>query len=113
MRCGKFFTFEDIMAKPGVPRCDCGGIIKPDVVLYEEGLDGDTIEQAVEAIATADTMIIGGTSLVVYPAAGMVHYFKGKHLVQINRDATSADRYCELSIHDSIGKVLGAAVDEI
>ena len=113
MRCGRFFTFEDIMAKEGVPRCDCGGIIKPDVVLYEESLDGDTIEKAVTAIEQADTLIIGGTSLVVYPAAGMVHYFRGQHLVQINRDETSADRYCELSIHDSIGKVMQEVMDEL
>ena len=110
MKCGRFFSFEDIMKMKGVPHCSCGGMIKPDVVLYEESLDGDTIEQAVREIELADTLIIGGTSLVVYPAAGMVHYFRGRHLVQINRDPTSADSYCELSIHDSIGKVLGEAV---
>ena len=110
MKCGRFFSFEDIMKMKGVPHCSCGGMIKPDVVLYEESLDGDTIEQAVREFELADTLIIGGTSLVVYPAAGMVHYFRGRHLVQINRDPTSADSYCELSIHDSIGKVLGEAV---
>ena len=113
MRCGRFFTYEDIMKKPGVPYCDCGGMIKPDVVLYEEALDGDTIEQAVDEISMADTLIIGGTSLIVYPAAGMVRYFRGSHLVQINRDETAADAWCELSIHDSIGKVLGDAVDQL
>ncbi len=113
MHCGRFYTFDEIMRMDGVPRCSCGGIIKPDVVLYEESLDGDTIEQAVLEIEQADTLIIGGTSLVVYPAAGMVRYFRGKHLVQINRDPTQADAFCELSIHDSIGKVLGEAVDEL
>lgn len=93
-----------------VPRCekpDCGGVVKPDVVLYEEGLDDDIITGAVRAIAEADTLIIGGTSLVVYPAAGLINYFRGKHLVLINKSSTAADSMAELVINDSIGEVLG------
>ena len=92
----------------GVPYCDeCGGIIKPDVVLYEEGLDSQTINGAVRAISKADMLIIGGTSLVVYPAAGMIDYFKGKYLAVLNRDATSRDKQADLCITDPIGEVLG------
>ena len=88
--------------------CDeCGGIIKPDVVLYEEGLDSQTINGAVRAISKADMLIIGGTSLVVYPAAGMIDYFKGKYLAVLNRDATSRDKQADLCITDLIGEVLG------
>ena len=107
--CHKFFDIDYIAdEKMPVPVCDsCGGRVKPDVVLYEEMLDDNCIQGAVKAIAAADTLIIGGTSLVVYPAAGFIHYFKGKHLVIINRDKTPADTEAELVIHDRIGSVLG------
>ena len=110
MKCGKSFSPEYIRdVKEDIPRCDkCGGLIKPDVVLYEEGLDGETIEGAVRAIQSADTMIVAGTSLTVYPAAGLVQYFRGNHLVLINRDATPMDRNADLVIHDKVGEVLGA-----
>ena len=95
-----------------IPRCDlCGGIVRPDVVLFEEALDEKTLEGAVSAINSADTLIVGGTSLVVYPAAGLLNYFRGSHLVLINRDATPYDDRAQLVIHDSVGKVLAAAVD--
>ena len=96
----------------GVPRCDaCGGIVKPDVVLYEEGLDEQTMENAVNAIRRADTLIVGGTSLAVYPAAGLVHYFQGKHLVLINKSSTSADSSADLLIQNDIAKVMKEAVE--
>lgn len=107
-RCGKFYTAGYIKNSSGVPKCECGGVVKPDVVLYEESLNGDVTDAAVNAISTADTLIIGGTSLVVYPAAGFIGYFRGKHLVVINKSATSADRNAELVINDSIGKVFSA-----
>jgi NAD-dependent deacetylase len=88
--------------------CTCGGRIKPDVVLYEEGLDNDVIAGAVHAIRSADLMIVAGTSLTVYPAAGLLNYFRGKHLVLINRDATPVDSECELVIRDKVGEVLGS-----
>jgi len=111
MRCGKSYSMEYVKHADGVPKCDCGGTIKPDVVLYEEGLDSAVLQGAVRAIANADTLIIGGTSLVVYPAAGLIDYFGGKHLVVINRDATPRDSAADLLIQDSIGKVLGEAVE--
>ena len=111
MRCGKSYSMEYVKHSDGVPKCDCGGTIKPDVVLYEEGLDSAVLQGAVRAIANADTLIIGGTSLVVYPAAGLIDYFGGKHLVVINRDATPRDSAADLLIQDSIGKVLGEAVE--
>ncbi|MDO4287801.1 MAG: NAD-dependent protein deacylase [Eubacterium sp.] len=105
-QCGKFFDAAYVKNAEGVPHCDvCGGRIKPDVVLYEEPLNSDTIQQAVAAISAADTLIIGGTSLVVYPAAGFVDYFRGKHLVVINKEVTSREDQAELVIHDAIGKV--------
>ncbi len=107
MRCHQFYNAEEVKNADGVPRCSCGGMIKPDVVLYEEGLDGDVITGAVNAIANADTLIIGGTSLVVYPAAGFIDYFRGKHLVVINKSATARDVMAELSIAAPIGEVLG------
>ena len=107
-KCGKFFDVNYVVNAKGVPYCDeCGGIIKPDVVLYEEGLDSQTINGAVRAISKADMLIIGGTSLVVYPAAGMIDYFKGKYLAVLNRDATSRDKQADLCITDPIGEVLG------
>lgn len=105
-KCGKFFDASYIKAADGVPRCDdCGGLIKPDVVLYEEGLDQDVINGAVRAIAEADCLIIGGTSLVVYPAAGLIDYFRGDKLVLINKSATSRDRSADLVISGAIGEV--------
>lgn len=110
MSCGVSYPVEEIAAGEGIPRCPhCGGIIKPDVVLYQEGLDQRTIRGAVEAIASADLLIVGGTSLVVYPAAGLLEYFRGRHLVLINRDATSYDQRADLVIRQSIGGVLEAA----
>ena len=107
MKCKKFFDIDYIINSSGVPICDeCGGVVKPDVVLYEEGLDNATVDGALDAISNADCLIIAGTSLTVYPAASFVRYFKGKHLVLINRDSTSLDNACELVIHDSVGKVL-------
>lgn len=107
-KCGKFFDVNYVVNAKRVPYCDeCGGIIKPDVVLYEEGLDSQTTNGAVRAISKADMLIIGGTSLVVYPAAGMIDYFKGKYLAVLNRDATSRDKQADLCITDPIGEVLG------
>ncbi len=111
MKCHQFYDLDYIMdeyhCKGGVPICPvCGGIIKPDVVLYEEMLDEDCIDKAVSAISKADTLIIGGTSLVVYPAAGFVRYFRGNHLVLINKQETPYDSHADLVIHDSIGKVM-------
>lgn len=110
MDCGKFYTAEDILHSSGVPKCSCGGTIKPDVVLYEEGLDDEVVTEAVKEISVCDTLIIAGTSLTVYPAAGMVRYFRGKHLVLINRDKTSMDGSCELVIHDKVGETLDKIV---
>ena len=104
-RCRKFHNAEFVKNSTGVPRCACGGIVKPDVVLYEEGLDQETIENSVYAIANADLMIVGGTSLTVYPAAGLIRYYHGKRLVLINRDETPYDHYANLVIHDSLGNV--------
>ena len=105
-KCGKFFDASYMKAAEGVPKCDvCGGVIKPDVVLYEEGLDQDCIEGAVSAIREADCLIIGGTSLVVYPAAGLIDYFRGDKLVLINKSATSRDRSADLVISEPIGEV--------
>ena len=106
LRCHKFYSAKLIKESEGVPYCSCGGVIKPDVVLYEESLDGKTIEDAVTAIAHADTLIIGGTSLVVYPAAGFIDYFRGKHLVLINKAETGRAVRAELSIQAPIGEIL-------
>ncbi|MBR2731413.1 MAG: NAD-dependent protein deacylase [Clostridia bacterium] len=106
MKCGRFYDFSAVYHAEGVPRCACGGIIKPDVVLYEEPLDGETITQAVEAIAKADLLIVAGTSLTVYPAAGFLQYFRGDRLVIINRDATHMDRQADLVLHERVGEVL-------
>jgi len=110
MDCGKFYTAEDILNSTGIPKCTCGGIIKPDVVLYEEGLDDKTVTEAVREISQCDTLIIAGTSLTVYPAAGMVRYFQGDNLVLINRDKTSMDGSCDLVIHDKVGETLDKIV---
>lgn len=106
-KCGRFYDAAFVKEAPGIPRCECGGIIKPDVVLYEENLDSMTIEKSVRAIAEADTLIIGGTSLVVYPAAGFIDYFRGRHLVVINKSATAREVGAELSISAPIGEILG------
>ncbi len=112
IRCGKFYPLARITDRAndvgGVPLCECGGIIKPDVVLYGESLDDATVEGAVNAMAKADLLIIGGTSMTVYPAAGLVHYFRGDRIVIINRDATAADSDADLLIRQPIGQVLGS-----
>ena len=106
MKCGKFFGPEYIKESEGIPVCDsCGGRIKPDVVLYEEGLDNETVEGAINAINRADVLIIGGTSLVVYPAAGLIDFYRGDKLVLINKSTTPRDKMANLIINDSIGKV--------
>ena len=108
MKCRQFYGADFMVEARGVPRCPvCGGIVKPDVVLYEEQLDQETLEASVLAISRADMLIVGGTSLVVYPAAGLINYYRGDKLVLINRDATPYDRRADLVIHDAIGKVLG------
>ena len=113
MDCHKFYDDSYIFNSKDIPRCSCGGIIKPDVVLYEEGLDEDTIKNSIKAISTCDLLIIGGTSLNVYPAAGFINYFRGKHLVLINRDSTNYDSMCDLVIHENIGKVFEQIKKEI
>ena len=113
-KCGRFYSLNDILAKEGVPHCDqCGAIIKPDVVLYEEPLDENVFEKALDAIASADLMIVGGTSLNVYPAAGLIRYFSGKHLVLINLSETPYDRIADLVIHEKIGEVMAAVKEEL
>ncbi len=109
-KCGKFYDAAYVKGSEGIPKCSCGGSIKPDVVLYEEGLDPDVIRKSIEAISRADTLIIGGTSLVVYPAAGFIDHFRGKHLVVINKSATAREVGAELSIAAPIGEVLGRIV---
>lgn len=106
MRCGKFYDAAYIAGCEGVAKCECGGTVKPDVVLYEEGLDGDVIAGAVESIAQADTLIIAGTSLTVYPAAGFISYFRGRELVLINKTPTSADSRASFISRQSVGAVL-------
>ena len=106
-QCRKFYDDSFILHSAGIPTCECGGTVKPDVVLYEEGLDRDTMQQAVMYISRADVLIVGGTSLVVYPAAGMVDYYRGDKLVLINRDSTGADHKANLLIKGNIGEVLG------
>ena len=108
MRCNRFYDLQYMMDGTGVPRCSCGGIIKPDVVLYEEGLDERTIRGAVTAISRADVLIIGGTSLAVYPAAGFISYFDGSDLILINRDPTPQDRNASVIIRDPIAQVMAA-----
>ena len=110
MRCGRSYPLSAIAGNEGIPRCTCGGIIKPDVVLYEECLDDDVIEGAVNAIRRADLLIIGGTSMTVYPAAGLVGYFNGSRIAVINRDETGADGDADLVIRHPIAKVLEKAV---
>ncbi len=106
-KCRKFYTAEFIKGSDGVPKCECGGVIKPDVVLYEEGLDDSVVSGALNAIMQADLLIIAGTSLTVYPAAGFIRYFNGDKIVLINRDSTPFDSQADLVIHDKVGEVLG------
>lgn len=108
MECGKFHNAEFIRQSEGIPKCECGGIVKPDVILYEEGLDDATVRGALRVLSEADTLIVAGTSLTVYPAAGFLDYFRGKHLILINRDPTPADNRATMVIRGSVGKVLGA-----
>ena len=113
-RCQSFYDAGYIINYKGIPVCEkCGGIIKPDVVLYEEGLDDQIISGAIHAISKADTLIIGGTSLVVYPAAGLIDYFRGKNLILINKSSTSADNRADLIINEDIAKVMKEVVDII
>ena len=104
-RCGKFFSMEDILQGEGVPHCSCGGVIRPDIVLYEEPLDQDVMEEAVRYIRNAEILIIGGTSLNVYPAAGLIRYYRGNRLVLVNLSETPYDSYADLVIHEKIGEV--------
>lgn len=108
VKCHKFHPAEFVKNAEGIPLCTCGGIVKPDVVLYEESLDDAAINNAINAIRQADLLIVGGTSLTVYPAAGMIRYFRGKHLVLVNRDETTYDRYADLVLHQSLGEVFAA-----
>lgn len=105
-KCKKFYDAKYVKESEGIPKCDCGGVIKPDVVLYEEGLDNEIISQSIRAISEADMLIIGGTSLVVYPAASFIDYFRGKYLVVINKSATPRDAHADLCIQEPIGEVL-------
>ena len=106
IKCHNFYAAEYIFSSKDIPKCSCGGIIKPEVVLYEEPLDDEILKKAIKEISAADTLIIGGTSLNVYPAAGLINYFQGKNLVLINKEKTAYDIKCNLVIHDSIGKVM-------
>ena len=108
--CGKFYGLDYIIKNTDVPICTCGGIVKPDVVLYEETLNDDVLEKSVEYISKADVLIIGGTSLIVYPAAGLINYYKGNKLILINKSSTPADKKANLVFHASIGEVLGKII---
>lgn len=105
MKCHKFYDPQYVFNSTGIPKCECGGIIKPDVVLYEEPLNDEVVEESIRAIHNADLMIVGGTSLTVYPASGLINYFRGKNLVLINRDATPYDGRADLVINESLGNV--------
>lgn len=107
-RCHKAYGLEKIVSSPGVPKCSCGGTIKPDVVLYEEGLDQGTLKKAVSYIRHADVLIVGGTSLTVYPAAGLIDYYQGNKLVLINKSATARDAHANLVLNEPIGEVFQA-----
>lgn len=113
MHCHKFYPLENILNSEGLPHCECGGLIKPDVVLYEEGLNQDILNRSVTAIEKADMLIIGGTSLTVYPAAGLIDYYRGNKLVVINKSATGRDSQADLVISDSIGSILDFAVADL
>lgn len=112
MKCGEFYSLEYITSSEGIPKCSkCSGIVKPDVILYEESLDNITLDRSVKAIQEADVLLVGGTSLNVYPAAGLLRYYQGNQLVIINKSPTSYDRAASLCIADSIGKVLSDCID--
>lgn len=106
MNCGAHYSVQDILQSTGIPRCGCGGIVKPDVVLYEESLDEKVLMESIQEIRQADVLLIGGTSLQVYPAAGLIRYFQGDHIVLINKSSTPADNNADLVISGSIGEVL-------
>ncbi len=106
MKCHKSYEAETVFSSTDVPKCSCGGIIKPEVVLYEESLNQETLQQAIKEISTADLLIIGGTSLNVYPAAGLIQYFRGKNIVLINKEKTPYDKMCNLVFYDNIGKIM-------
>ena len=110
MKCKKFYDAEYVFNSTGIPKCQCGAIIKPDVVLYEEGLDDETLKKSIYAILNADLLIVAGTSLTVYPASGLINYFRGKNLVLINKDITTYDNKANLVINDSVGKILSQAI---
>lgn len=110
MNCKRFYTLSDIIGADIIPKCNCGGIIKPDVVLYEEGLDQEILRKSIEYISKADLLIVAGTSLTVYPAAGLIDYFKGDKLVVINKTSTQRDSYADLLITDAVGEVLSQCV---
>ena len=105
MKCNKFYNGDYVFKSNGIPKCDCGGIIKPDVVLYEENLNDETLTNSISSIRKADLLIVAGTSLTVYPASGLINYFKGKNLVLINRDSTAFDSIADLVINETLGKV--------
>ena len=105
MECNKFYNAEFVFNSEGIPKCECGGIVKPDVVLYEERLNDFVLEKSIQAIREADLLIVGGTSLTVNPASSLVHYYRGKKLVLINKDSTSYDRIADLVINEGLGKV--------
>ena len=111
MKCNKFYNAEYVFNSNDIPKCSCGGIIKPDVVLYEEGLDDKTVENSINAIENADMLIVAGTSLTVYPASGLINYFNGKNLVLINKDSTPYDNKANLVINDSLGKVFSKIIN--
>lgn len=108
LKCGKFYDVEYILHSRGIPRCSCGGMLKPDVVLYGEPLDGATVDGAVNAIKRADMLIVAGTSLTVYPAASFLNFFNGKRLILINKSATPLDGACDIVLHEKVGEVLAA-----
>ena len=112
-RCGKFYGLDVVTKSDGVPKCSCGGMVKPDVVLYEEGLDQETLQKAGDYISHADMLIVGGTSLTVYPAAGLIDYYRGRKLVLINKTVTPMDSQADLVINDKLGEVLGSVVGEL
>ncbi len=105
MKCRQFYNAKEVFNSENIPKCNCGGIIKPDVVLYEEGLDDETLENSIRAIRNADLLIVGGTSLTVYPASGLINYFRGRNLILINKDTTPYDRMADLVINEKLGDV--------
>ena len=113
MKCARFYDESAIINSTGIPRCECGGIIKPDVVLYEEGLDNNTLTKAVKYISEADVLIVAGTSLTVYPAAGLIDYYHGNKLILINKSATARDSVADIVINDAVGETLDYCVRDL